>query len=61
MHLLMRLFFRGIYVPQMTITAWLRLIFRNRRSIFTLIRQGVANYRAAHNHEPEKAPAQAVN
>ena len=39
MHFLMRLFFRGIYVPQMTKTAWLGLIFQNRRSILTLLRR----------------------
>jgi radical SAM superfamily enzyme YgiQ (UPF0313 family) len=61
MHFLMRLFFRGIYVPQMTTTAWLRLIFQNRKSIFTLFRKGIANYRAAQNRQPEKAAAQAIN
>lgn len=45
MHLVMRLFFRGIYVPQTTKTAWLKLIFQNRRSIFKLVREGVAKYR----------------
>jgi hypothetical protein len=43
MHFLMRLFFRGIYVPQMTKRAWLNLIFQNRRSIFKLLRTGVQN------------------
>jgi radical SAM superfamily enzyme YgiQ (UPF0313 family) len=47
MHFLMRLFFRGIYVPQMTATAWLKLIVQNRRSIFTLVREGFAKYREA--------------
>ena len=57
MHFLMRLFFRGIYVPQMTTTAWLSLIFQNRRSIFTLVRKSVAKYREAHNRQTEKATA----
>ena len=61
MHFLMRLFFRGIYVPQMTTTAWLSLIFQNRKSIFTLIRKAVANYRAAPNRQPDKATAPAMN
>ncbi len=52
MHFLMRLFFRGIYVPQMTKRAWLNLIFQNRRSIFKLLRTGLAKYREA---QPEKA------
>src|SRR5687767_15670068 len=38
MHFLMRLFFRGIYVPQMTKRAWLSLIFQNRKSIQKLLR-----------------------
>ena len=45
MHLLMRLFFRGIYVPQMTKRAWLNVVFQNRRSIFRLIREGIGEYR----------------
>jgi radical SAM superfamily enzyme YgiQ (UPF0313 family) len=57
MHFLMRLFFRGIYVPQMTITAWLRLIFQNRRSISTLVRQGITKHREVHNRQREKATA----
>jgi radical SAM superfamily enzyme YgiQ (UPF0313 family) len=61
MHFLMRLFFRGIYVPQMTTTAWIRLIFQNQRSIFTLLRKGIAKYREAHNRQPEKATAAAMN
>ena len=61
MHFVMRLFFRVIYVPQMTTAAWLRLIFQNRRSIFTLVRKGFAKYREAHNREPEKAATPALN
>jgi len=61
MHFLMRLFFRGIYVPQMTKFAWLKLIAQNRQSIFTLVREAVAKYREAHNHQPEKASAAALN
>jgi radical SAM superfamily enzyme YgiQ (UPF0313 family) len=45
MHLIMRLFFRGIYVPQMTKTAWLKLIVQNRRPIFKLVREGFGKYR----------------
>jgi len=57
MHFLMRLFFRGIYVPQMTKAAWLRLMFENRSSIFTLVRKGIAKYREAHNGRSATAPA----
>jgi radical SAM superfamily enzyme YgiQ (UPF0313 family) len=44
MHFLMRLFFRGIYVPQMSTKAWIKLVFENRRSIFTLSRKGIAKF-----------------
>ena len=60
-HFLMRLFFRGIYVPQMTTTAWLKLIFQNRRSIFTLVRKAVAKYWQSHEHQTQKASAQVIN
>jgi radical SAM superfamily enzyme YgiQ (UPF0313 family) len=61
MHFVMRLFFRGIYVPQMTTTAWLKLIFQNRRSIFTLVRKGIAKYREAHNRQPDESTVPALN
>jgi radical SAM superfamily enzyme YgiQ (UPF0313 family) len=61
MHFLMRLFFRGIYVPQMTKAAWLRLIFQNRKSLFTLIRKAIAKYRETQNRQTEKATAPAMN
>ena len=43
-HLVARLFFRGIYFPQMGKLAWMRLLFDNRRSILTLAREGVSTY-----------------
>ena len=61
MHFLMRLFFRGIYVPQMTKWAWLNLIFQNRKSILTLLRNGIAKYREAQRRETENAVAPALN
>ena len=61
MHLLARLCFRGIYVPQMTKTAWLNLIFQNRRSILKLLRNGIAKYREAHDRQTEKVTAPAIN
>jgi radical SAM superfamily enzyme YgiQ (UPF0313 family) len=36
-HLVARLFFRGIYFPQMTRGAWLKLIADNRRVIYGLV------------------------
>jgi radical SAM superfamily enzyme YgiQ (UPF0313 family) len=61
MHLLARLCFRGIYVPQMTRMAWLNLIFQNRRSIFKLLRNGIAKYREAHDRQTEKVTVPAIN
>ena len=57
MHFLMRLFFRGIYVPQMTKAAWANLLFQNRASIFALVRKGFANYRASRARQGEQAAA----
>lgn len=61
MHLLARLCFRGIYVPQMTKRAWLNLIFQNRRSILNLLRNGIAKYRESHDRQTEKVTAPAIN
>jgi len=61
MHLLARLCFRGIYVPQMTKRAWLSLIFQNRRSILKLLRTGIAKYREAHDRQTEEVAAPAIN
>src|SRR5690606_20879373 len=46
-HLLARLFFRGIYFPQLGTRAWLKLLFDNRRSLLSLSREGFSTYRAA--------------
>jgi radical SAM superfamily enzyme YgiQ (UPF0313 family) len=40
-HLVMRLFFRGIYFPQMDWQAWLRVLVQNRRPIFKLTRDAL--------------------
>src|SRR5205807_1858412 len=40
-HLVMRLFFRGIYFPQMNKRAWLKVIFQNRRAIYKLAKEAV--------------------
>ena len=60
-HFIMRLFFRGIYVPQMTKKAWLNLMFQNRRSIFKLLKKAFAKYREAHHPQTEKVTAPAMN
>ncbi|HEX8922623.1 MAG TPA: hypothetical protein VF766_14205, partial [Pyrinomonadaceae bacterium] len=46
-HLVSRLFFRGIYFPQMSKRAWLSLIKENRRIIYSLVKEGTATWRAA--------------
>ena len=45
-HLTMRLVFRGIYFPQMNKRAWVKLIVANRRSIYTLVKEGIGKWRA---------------
>ena len=52
-HLVSRLFFRGIYFPQMGTRAWLRVIFQNRRTIYHLIREGVARLRKVRSKSQE--------
>src|SRR5580765_1065232 len=44
-HLAARLFFRGIYFPQMGTRAWLKLLFENRRSILSLTGEGIRTWR----------------
>ncbi|HYY98205.1 MAG TPA: hypothetical protein VE642_06415, partial [Pyrinomonadaceae bacterium] len=53
--LVARLFFRGIYFPQMTRRAWLKLIYDNRRTILPLAREGFAKWRASRRRASEAA------
>jgi hypothetical protein len=46
-HLVARLFFRGIYFPQLSKGAWLKLLFENRRTIFSLTKEGLKTWRHA--------------
>jgi radical SAM superfamily enzyme YgiQ (UPF0313 family) len=46
-HLVARLFFRGIYFPQMGKRAWLKVIAQNRRTIAGLVKEGAMTWRAA--------------
>ena len=46
-HLVARLFFRGIYFPQMNKRAWLKLIAQNRQTMFSLLREGVSMWRGS--------------
>jgi radical SAM superfamily enzyme YgiQ (UPF0313 family) len=45
--LIARLCFRGIYFPQMGRFAWVKTIAQNRRTIFGLVKEGFAAWRAA--------------
>jgi radical SAM superfamily enzyme YgiQ (UPF0313 family) len=55
MHLAMRLFFRGIYFPQMTKRAWLKLVMENRRPIYQLVREGITKWRAGQKKKSANA------
>jgi radical SAM superfamily enzyme YgiQ (UPF0313 family) len=54
-HLVARLFFRGIYFPQMGKWAWIKLIFDNRRSILSLTGEGIRTWRKARKRRRLKA------
>lgn len=43
-HLVARMFFRGIYFPQMTKLAWIKLLFANRGTILSLTREGLTKW-----------------
>jgi len=43
-HLVARLFFRGIYFPQMNRRAWVKLLLENRKTIFSLTREGLKTW-----------------
>jgi radical SAM superfamily enzyme YgiQ (UPF0313 family) len=46
-HLVARLFFRGIYFPQMSKRAWIKLLLDNRKSIISLTTEGLKTWRKA--------------
>ncbi|MGH9880544.1 MAG: B12-binding domain-containing radical SAM protein, partial [Pyrinomonadaceae bacterium] len=54
-HFVMRMFFRGIYFPQMNKRSWVKLIAQNRRPIMKLAKDGMGQYRA---HKKRKAAVQ---
>jgi hypothetical protein len=51
----MRLFFRGIYFPQMDKRAWLKLVAQNRRAILKLVREAAGKYHAARKRRASAA------
>ena len=44
-HFVARMFFRGIYFPQMSKSAWLKLIYSNRKTVISLTRDGIRTWR----------------
>src|SRR2546425_843306 len=49
-HLIARLFFRGIYFPRKGTWDWIKLIARNGRPIFSLIRDSFKGLARWHTH-----------
>ena len=47
-----RICFRGIYFPQMNLRAWMKLVYENRRTIWSLVRKGIQKW---HGH-PVRTP-----
>lgn len=52
-----RLFFRGIYFPQMGTGAWLKVIFQNRTTIYQLTKEGIGAWRASRKNQKVKMVA----
>jgi hypothetical protein len=52
-HLVARLFFRGIYFPQMNKRAWLKLIAQNRQTMFSLLKEGVSMWRGSRKRKAQ--------
>jgi len=59
-HFLMRMGFRGIYFPQMNKRAWVKLIWQNRKTIFSLSREGISLWRTKRRERKESAQAMTV-
>ncbi|MGQ0541213.1 MAG: B12-binding domain-containing radical SAM protein [Blastocatellia bacterium] len=54
-HIVARLFFRGIYFPQMSKWAWIKLLFDNRKSILSLTGEGLSTWRQAKKRQRREA------
>src|SRR5215203_292682 len=50
-HFVARLFFRGIYFPQMSKGAWIKLLLDNRRAIASLAKEGFNTWRNSRRKE----------
>ena len=53
-HFVARIFFRGIYFPQMRKREWLKLLFQNRRPILAFLREGLFMRRRIESNEDVK-------
>jgi hypothetical protein len=62
-HFIMRMFFRGIYFPQMNTRAWIKVLLQNRRAIFSLSREAIGAIRSSKKNKKRigGAPATAMN
>lgn len=56
-HFVSRLFFRGIYFPQMSRWAWIKLLMQNRKVIFALSKEGFKTWREARKNARMKTIA----
>jgi radical SAM superfamily enzyme YgiQ (UPF0313 family) len=52
-HFIMRMFFRGIYFPQMNRRAWTKVLLQNRRAIFSLSIEAIRSIRAAKKNKKQ--------
>ncbi len=52
--LIARLCFRGIYFPQMSRWAWIKVIVQNRHTVYNLVKEGVAAWRTARKNQKVK-------
>lgn len=57
-HLIARLCFRGIYFPQMGKRAWMKVIFQNRRTISSLMKEGTMAWFGSRRRQQATAAAQ---
>jgi radical SAM superfamily enzyme YgiQ (UPF0313 family) len=51
-----RICFRGIYFPQMNVRAWMKLVYQNRRTIWSLVREGFQTWRGHPARTPDTNP-----
>lgn len=56
-HLVARLFFRGIYFPQMGSWAWVKLILQNRKTVLSLTKEGLGTWRRTRKRQRIEARA----